>query len=84
MKKLGNNAQLVSEYTHAVTHLVAVVDADRRAPRTTKYLSAVLEGKWIVSLIVSYRLRTCGMRACVYVCMCMHAHVYVCASVNRN
>ncbi|KAK7109657.1 hypothetical protein V1264_013658 [Littorina saxatilis] len=44
------HARVVEEYTAEVTHVISSVNADGQCPRTTKYLQAVLGGKWIVSV----------------------------------
>eukprot|EP00850_Spirogloea_muscicola_P021714 SM000259S08736 [mRNA] locus=s259:65456:69273:+ [translate_table: standard] len=43
-------ATLAKDWTASVTHVITGTDADGRAKRTLKYLTAILNGRWIVSL----------------------------------
>eukprot|EP00850_Spirogloea_muscicola_P017464 SM000150S01723 [mRNA] locus=s150:226547:230215:+ [translate_table: standard] len=43
-------ATLAKEWTASITHVITGTDADGRAKRTLKYLTAILNGRWIVSL----------------------------------
>nr|KAG5714154.1 hypothetical protein BaRGS_018371 [Batillaria attramentaria] len=44
------HAKVVDEYCCEVTHLVSWCNGDGQCPRTFKYLQAVLDGKWIVTI----------------------------------
>eukprot|EP00850_Spirogloea_muscicola_P020592 SM000220S07071 [mRNA] locus=s220:100073:103662:- [translate_table: standard] len=43
-------ATLAKDWTASVSHVITGTDADGRAKRTLKYLTAILNGRWIVSL----------------------------------
>ncbi|CAH1788293.1 unnamed protein product [Owenia fusiformis] len=56
------NAELMNEFSYQVTHVVTEVNKDGHCPRTLKFLSALLTGKWIVNFewvanCVEYRQR---------------------------
>ncbi|XP_067929953.1 serine-rich adhesin for platelets-like [Watersipora subatra] len=44
------DADVVPNYSSAVTHVITSVDGDLCCPRTLKYMLALLEGKWILSI----------------------------------
>ncbi|KAH9520085.1 BRCA1-associated RING domain protein 1 [Bulinus truncatus] len=50
LEKVANlfNVKFVDNLASEVTHLITEVNAHDRCPRTLKYLTAILEGKWIV------------------------------------
>lgn len=44
------NAKVVQDYCPEVTHVITSSNQDGQCPRTIKYLMAVLQGKWILSM----------------------------------